>query len=149
MIITIPSLVLFCDHFMAHIIKYKDMVKVEKISPQQVQSKLQLVKCHSNDDNIKGKKLSTSSKWHIIMIKHLPYLCNLALVLTLYLALVILALILQIAAIGFGDSLPTAALPGEGRVNMFIYSCLLNDKFVIPCLLHAILKISMVGCRIT
>ena len=38
MIITIPSLVLFCDHLMAHIIKYKDMVKVEKISPQQAKS---------------------------------------------------------------------------------------------------------------
>ena len=45
MIITIPSLVLFCDHFIAHIIKYKvkDMVKVEKISPQQAQSQLQLL----------------------------------------------------------------------------------------------------------
>ena len=36
---------LFCDHFIAHIIKYKvkDMVKVEKISPQQAQSQLQLL----------------------------------------------------------------------------------------------------------
>ena len=40
MIIAIPSLVLFCDHLMAHIIKYKDMVKVEKISPQQAKSQL-------------------------------------------------------------------------------------------------------------
>ena len=40
-------------------------------------------------------------------------------------------------------------LPGEGGVNLFIYSCILNDKFVIPCLFHAIRKISMVGCRIT
>ena len=40
-------------------------------------------------------------------------------------------------------------LPGEGSVNLFIYSCLLNDKFVIPCLFHVIRKISMVGCRIT
>ena len=39
------------------------------------------------------------------MIKHLPYLCNLALVLTSNLV----ALILQMTAIGFGDSLPTAA----------------------------------------
>ena len=37
----------------------------------------------------------------------LPYLCNLALVLTSNLVLV--ALILQMAAIGFGDSLPTPA----------------------------------------
>ena len=51
---------LFCDHFIAHIIKYKDMVKVEKISPQQAQSQLQLFKCHSNDNYIKGKKQSTS-----------------------------------------------------------------------------------------
>ena len=43
MIITIPSLVLFCDHFMSHVIKYKGMVKVEKISPQQAQSQLQLL----------------------------------------------------------------------------------------------------------
>ena len=42
---------LFCDHFIAHIIKYKVKVKdnhmvkdkVEKISPQQVQSQLQLL----------------------------------------------------------------------------------------------------------
>ena len=38
---------LFCDHFIAHIIKYKvkDMFnfKVEKISPQQAQSQLQLL----------------------------------------------------------------------------------------------------------
>ena len=34
---------LFRDHFMAHIIKYKDIVKVEKISPQQAQSQLQLL----------------------------------------------------------------------------------------------------------
>ena len=40
-------------------------------------------------------------------------------------------------------------LPGEGSVYLFIYSCLLNDKFVIPCLFHVIRKISMVGCRIT
>ena len=40
-------------------------------------------------------------------------------------------------------------LPGKGGVYLFIYSCLLNDKFVIPCLFHAIRKISMVGCRIT
>ena len=72
MIITIPSLVLFCDHFIAHIIKYKDMVKVEKISPQQAQSQLQLLNYHSYDNYIKGKKQSTSSKCHI-MIKHLPY----------------------------------------------------------------------------
>ena len=53
---------LFCDHFIAHIIKYKvkDMVKVEKISPQQAQSQLQLL--NANDNYIKGKKQSTSSK---------------------------------------------------------------------------------------
>ena len=58
---------LFCDHFIAHIIKYKvkDMVKVEKISPQQAQSQLQLFKCHSNDNYIKGKKQSTSSKLRV------------------------------------------------------------------------------------
>ena len=63
MIITIPSLVLFCDHFIAHIIKYKvkDMVKVEKISPQQAVTTTAF-KCHSNDNYIKGKKQSTSSK---------------------------------------------------------------------------------------
>ena len=76
---------------------------------------------------------------------------DLALILTSNLVLV--ALILQMAAIGFGDSLPKLLelllLPGEGSVYLFIYSCLLNDKFVIPCLFHVIRKISMVGCRIT
>ena len=55
--------------------------------------------------------------------------------------------LLQMTAIGLG--IAYLLLPGEGSVNLFIYSCLLNDKFVIPCLFHAIRKISMVGCRIT
>ena len=55
------------------------------------------------------------------MIKHLPYLCNLALVLTSNLVLVLVALILQMAAIGFGDSLPTAA---GRRKCLFVYLCM-------------------------
>ena len=49
----------------------------------------------------------------------------------------------------WGNIVACLLLPGEGSVNLFIYSCLLNDKFVIPCLFHVIRKISMVGCRIT
>ena len=66
-VMAIPSLVLFCDHFVAHIIKYnlqgKDMVKVEKISPQQAQSQLQLLNAIAMMIIIiKGKKQSTSNK---------------------------------------------------------------------------------------
>ena len=100
---------------------------------------------------VRSKAWSTSSKWHIMM-KHYfvlftwfmqpcPWYWH-----TLYCGLRQVALILQMAAIGFWDSLPTAA---RWSVNMFIYSCLLNDKFVIPCLFHAIRKISMVGHCIT
>ena len=73
---------LFCDHFMAHIIKYKDMVKVKKISPQQAQSQLQLLNAIAMMIILKVTR-SKALQVHDIMIKHLPYLCNLAMVLTL------------------------------------------------------------------
>ena len=97
---------------------------------------------------VRCKAWSTSSKWHIMMKHYLSYLhdlCNLILGPYSYSQRQV-ALILQMATIGFWDSLPTAA---RWSVNMFIYSCLLNDKFVIPCLFHAIRKISMVGYCIT
>ena len=71
----------------------------------------------------------------------------LALVLTSNLVLV--ALILQIKWQLLVLGIACLLLPGEGSVYLFIYSCLLNDKFVIPCLFHVIRTISMVGCRIT
>ena len=100
---------------------------------------------------VRSKARITSSKWHIMMkhyLSYLHYLCNLALGpdLSYSCSLRQVALILQMAAIGFWESLPTAA---RWSVNMFIYPCLLNDKFVMPCLFHAIRKIPMVGCCIT
>ena len=94
---------------MAHIIKYKvkDMVKVEKISQQQAQTQLQLLNAIAMMIILKVR--SKALQVNDIMIKHLPYLCNLAMVLTLQAYLVLVALILQMAAIGFDDSLPTAA----------------------------------------
>ena len=86
-VMAIPSLVLFCDHFVAHIIKYnfKDMVKVEKISPQQAQSQLQLLNAIAMlIIIIKGKKQSTSNKWHYDKTFALFMQPVLAIVLTLF-----------------------------------------------------------------
>ena len=66
---------------MAHIIKYKDMVTVEKISPQKAQSQLQLLNAIAMMIILKVR--SKALQANDIMMKHLPYLCNLAMVLTL------------------------------------------------------------------
>ena len=68
---------LFCDHLMAHIIKYKDKVKVEKISPQQAQSQLELLNAIAMITlKVRSKTLQVNEHYDKIFC---PILCNLAL----------------------------------------------------------------------